>query len=51
MTNLNLIKSAFERAESGLKARPEAGRKTALTRVRLQDGLTCQIEEGDWKLN
>lgn len=30
--------------------KPLLGRGTAATRVRLRNGLTCDVEEGDWKL-
>jgi uncharacterized OsmC-like protein len=30
--------------------RPSIGQNTAVTRVRLRDGLACDIEEGPWKL-
>lgn len=30
--------------------RPTIGRGTAVTRVRVQDGLACGIEEGRWRL-
>jgi uncharacterized OsmC-like protein len=44
------IKTAFERKVKALSARPSIGRGTAVTTARLIDGLTCEIEEGDWKL-
>lgn len=44
------IRTAFERTEKVLTRRPGVGRGTATTRVRLVDGLTCEIEDGPWKL-
>ncbi len=44
------IKTAFERKQRALRARPYLGQGTATTRVRLLDGLQCSVEEGDWRL-
>lgn len=43
------IRDRFERCAAALRLRPGVGRKTALTRVRLRDGLHCEIEEGQWR--
>lgn len=45
-----LIRTAFERNAELLRLRPGIGQKTYITRVRVRDGLTCDIEEGPWKL-
>lgn len=44
------IKSAFERVAQTLSSRPSFGLGTGISRARITHGLTCQIEEGDWKL-
>jgi len=44
------LKHAFERIEALLERSPERGRDTAVTSVRLTEGLTCRIEDGPWKL-
>lgn len=44
------IKTAFERNARALSLRPSLGRGTAVTRVRLEEGLRCVIEEGRWRL-
>lgn len=44
------IKAKFERNRKALQLRPSIGQGTAVTRVRLIEGLTCEIEEGSWKL-
>lgn len=44
------IKTAFERNAKALSLRPALGQGTAVTRVRLKEGLTCEIEDGKWKL-
>ena len=33
-----------------MELRPSLGQGTAVTRVRLEEGLRCTIEEGSWKL-
>ena len=44
------IRTAFERNQRALRLRPAIGRGTAATTVRIREGLTCDIEEGPWKL-
>src|SRR5215475_4220914 len=44
------IKTVLDRNARALELRPAIGQGTAVTRVRLIDGLACQIEEGAWKL-
>jgi len=44
------IRKAFGRAVQVLTSRPQIGRKTDITRVRVGDGLTCEIEDGPWKM-
>lgn len=44
------IKRAFERNAKAVTLRPSVGQGTAVTRVRATDGLTCEIEDGAWKL-
>jgi uncharacterized OsmC-like protein len=48
--DLGKIKHAFERAARLLRARPALARNTGITRVRVRDGCTCDVEEGPWKL-
>ena len=45
-----MIKEKFERNARVVELRPERGRYTSVTKVRLRDGLTCDIEDGPWKL-
>lgn len=40
----------FERNARALALRPAVGRGTARTRVRLGDGLRCEIADGPWRL-
>lgn len=44
------IKETFERNAKAMSLRPSAGRGTATTRVTVRDGLTCDVEDGAWKL-
>ena len=50
MENQAKIRTAFERSTKALTLRPSIGQRTAVTSVRLRGGLTCEIEEGRWKL-
>lgn len=45
------IKTAFERNGRAIELRPAVGQKTAITKVRLVDGLHVEAEEGRWKLS
>jgi uncharacterized OsmC-like protein len=44
------VRMAFERSVRVLTLRPERGRSTGVSRTRIRQGLTCDIEEGPWKL-
>jgi len=44
------IKTIQERNIKALKLRPSAGQGTATTIVRVRSGVTCDIEDGGWKL-
>jgi uncharacterized OsmC-like protein len=44
------IRAAFQRNQKALSLRPSIGLGTAATRVRLSEGLTCEVEEGLWNL-
>jgi uncharacterized OsmC-like protein len=43
------IRTAIERNTKALTLKPSIGQGTAVTRVRVREGLTCDIEEGAWK--
>jgi uncharacterized OsmC-like protein len=47
---MNEIRVAFERSVKALTLRPSRGRSTRLSRTRLRQGLSCEVEEGPWKL-
>ena len=47
---IELIKTAFERNGRAMELRPGLGQKTAVTRVRVIEGVHCEAEEGRWKM-
>jgi uncharacterized OsmC-like protein len=44
------IKTAFERQAKAVELRPSLGQYTVVSKVRVREGLACEIEEGPWKL-
>jgi len=50
MSDINDLKTIQERAIKALQLRPSVGQGTATTRVRVRGGVTCDIEDGPWKL-
>jgi len=50
MVRTEQIKEIFERNGKAMAMRPSVGLGTARTRVSLRDGLTCDVEDGAWKL-
>ena len=44
------LKTIQERNIKALKLRPSVGQGTATTTVRVRGGVTCDIEDGSWKL-
>jgi uncharacterized OsmC-like protein len=50
MSRTQQIKETFERNGKAMALRPSAGRGTARTKVTLRDGLTCDVEDGAWRL-
>jgi uncharacterized OsmC-like protein len=44
------LRNVIERTVKALSLRPSVGQGTAVTRVRLTDGVACSIEDGRWKL-
>jgi uncharacterized OsmC-like protein len=49
MADPKMIKKAFERNQKAVKLRPSAGKSTAVTKVRLHDGTTCEVQHKHWK--
>jgi len=50
MKFIDKIKTAFERQTKAVTLRPGIGQGTAVTKVSVRESLTCEIEEGDWRL-
>lgn len=44
------IRNTLERNVKAVTLRPAVGKGTAVTKVRLRDGLACDIQEGPWTL-
>lgn len=44
------IARAFDRSRRALTLRPSIGQGTATTRLRMTEGLRCEIEDGRWNL-
>lgn len=44
------MKTAYQRMVRTVERRPEKARGTAKTRVRVTDGVTCEVSDGDWEL-
>jgi uncharacterized OsmC-like protein len=50
MNNSSAIKTAFERSTRALSLKPVLGKGTGISKARITNGLTCEVEEGNWKL-
>lgn len=48
MTGMGL-RDLYERKRRAMLRRPSFGRTAARARVRMGDGLLCDVEEGDWR--
>lgn len=51
MARTEQIRETFERNGRALAMHPSVGLGTARTRVTMRDGLTCDVEDGAWKLS
>jgi hypothetical protein len=49
MNEINKTKIAIERCKKAFSLKPALGKGTASSKVRITNGLTCEIQEGDWK--
>jgi uncharacterized OsmC-like protein len=49
MNEINKIKTAIERSKKALALKPALGKGTGVSKVRITNGLTCEIQEGDWR--
>lgn len=48
MADTKTIKDAFERNRKAVELRPQKGKGTAVTKVRLFDGTTCEVKHKHW---
>lgn len=51
MADPKTIKEAFERNRKAVQLRPSMGQSKVVTKVRLYDGTTCEVQHKDWKFN
>lgn len=49
MNNSEKIKTALGRTKKALSLKPALGLGTGVSKVRIVNGLTCEIQEGNWK--
>ncbi len=49
MADRKTIKKAYERNRKAVTLRPEMGKSTAATTIRLRDGTTCEVTHKHWK--
>jgi uncharacterized OsmC-like protein len=49
MSEIEKIKLAVERACKALSLKPSLGLGTGISKTRIKNGLTCEIQEGNWK--
>jgi uncharacterized OsmC-like protein len=47
---MDRLRVAFEQSAEALTRRPVLGLHTAVSRTRVRRGLTCEIEDGPWRL-
>lgn len=50
MADPKTIKEAYERNRRAVELRPQKGKGTAVTKVRLYDGTTCEVQHKEWTL-
>lgn len=48
MADPETIRTAFERNKKAVELRPSVGQSTAVTKIRVRDGTTCEIESAHW---
>ena len=51
MKEAEKIKIAVERCKKTFTLKPSMGKDTAVSKVRMVNGLTCEISEGAWKFS
>ena len=48
--HIERLRTAIERNIKAIELRPSIGQGTAVTKVRIRDGCTADIEDGGWKM-
>ena len=51
MKDAENIKIAVERCKKAFTLKPGMGKGTAVSKVRMLNGLTCEVNEGNWKFS
>ena len=51
MTEIQKISEAIRRSKKALTLKPALGRATCVSKVRIKNGLSCDIQEGEWKFS
>src|SRR5665647_2231664 len=49
MNDADKIKTAVERTKKALSLKPVLGKGTGISKATIINGLTCEIQEGNWK--
>ena len=49
MSNEKTLKESHERVKKLLTIKPEKGQYTTTTKIRVQEGTTCEVEHKQWK--
>jgi hypothetical protein len=49
MFDTEKIKIAVERSTKAISPQPSLGLGTGISKTRIKNGLTCEVEEGNWK--
>lgn len=50
MSENQKIKTAIQRTQQALTLKPALGKETSISTIRITNGLTCEIQEGNWKI-
>jgi uncharacterized OsmC-like protein len=51
MSETQKIKTAIQRTQKALTLKPALGKGTGISKVRITNGLTCEVQEGGWKMS
>ena len=51
MSETQKIKTAIQRTQKALTLKPGLGKGTGISKVKITNGLICEVQEGDWKFS